>query len=198
MPDEGAESLTTNIYALHIAKLEKMRKYRLFYSLLSCLSQFINFSSHFDSFWCMACSKYAAAACKGREHLIVDLKKSRDEVQLESIQATANLNVALGKREMIIEYLEAEKKQLEEQASTDSVAELASVEKQLAENNERLEALRVKAQGMIDFKRFYPGRGQTVGFCYLMEQLQRENKEAMDDILQAEKILHAVSIRSKV
>ena len=29
MPDEGAESLTTNIYALHIAKLEKMREYQL-------------------------------------------------------------------------------------------------------------------------------------------------------------------------
>ena len=146
----------------------------------------------------MACSKYAVAACKSSQHLIVDLKKSRDEVELESVQTIANLNVAVGKRGMIIEYLAVEKKQLEQQASTDSVAELASVEKQLAENNERLETLCVKARDMIDFSRFYHGRGQTVSFCYLMKQLQRENKEAMDEILQAEKILHAVSIRSKV
>jgi hypothetical protein len=197
MPEEGAESLTTNIYALHIAKLEKMRKYEYFFSFSAIKIDSVSYHI-FDSFWCITCNKYASTACRSSQHFFVDMKKTRDEVQLGSIKATANFNVAVGKREMILEYLETEKMQLEQQTNGESVAKLSSIEKQLAENNEQLQKLRVKAEGINDYKRFNLGRGQIVSFCYLMKELQRENNEAMDEILQAEKILHGVSIRSQV
>ena len=107
------------------------------------------------------------------------------------IKVSANLNVAVGKREMIQELLEAEKEHLLKTGNT----QLELVEAQLIDNNKILKELHKKVDSGIDFKTLFPNQ-QIVGFCAVIEALKRENKEIMEEVLLAEKLLNTVSIRS--